>query len=40
MSSHTPAPDAAVLRSRVDRARAAAAGTGLLIAPGSDLRYL
>src|SRR5919107_802258 len=33
-------PDAAVLRSRLDRAREAAAGTGLMIAPGSDLRYL
>ncbi|MFB6723281.1 M24 family metallopeptidase [Kribbella sp. NPDC056345] len=43
MSSRAPlglAPDAAVLRSRVERARTAAAGTGLLIAPGSDLRYL
>ncbi|TDD18987.1 aminopeptidase P family protein [Kribbella turkmenica] len=35
-----PVPDAAVLRSRLERAREAAAGTGLLIAPGSDLRYL
>jgi Xaa-Pro aminopeptidase len=35
-----PVPEAAVLRSRLDRAREAAAGTGLLIAPGSDLRYL
>jgi Xaa-Pro aminopeptidase len=33
-------PDAAVLRARLQRAREAAAGTGLLIAPGSDLRYL
>ncbi|GAA1568727.1 Xaa-Pro peptidase family protein [Kribbella sancticallisti] len=33
-------PAAAVLRTRLDRARQAAAGTGLLIAPGSDLRYL
>ncbi len=43
MSSRTsqgPTPDAAVLRSRVERIRTAAAGTGLLIAPGSDLRYL
>jgi Xaa-Pro aminopeptidase len=42
-SLHTPAPDAAALRSRLDRARAAAAAAGtdaLLIAPGSDLRYL
>ena len=30
----------AVLHSRLDRARKAAAGTGLMIAPGSDLRYL
>jgi Xaa-Pro aminopeptidase len=43
MSSRTPqgpAPEATVLRARLDRARQAAAGTGLLIAPGSDLRYL
>ncbi|MET7284007.1 Xaa-Pro peptidase family protein [Kribbella sp. NPDC005582] len=43
MSSRTPQgpiPDVAVLRSRVERARTEAAGTGLLIAPGSDLRYL
>ncbi|MEV5961330.1 Xaa-Pro peptidase family protein [Kribbella sp. NPDC051952] len=43
MSSRTPqgpAPEASVLRARLERARAAAAGTGLLIAPGSDLRYL
>ncbi|MET9273130.1 Xaa-Pro peptidase family protein [Kribbella sp. NPDC003557] len=33
-------PDAAVLRARLDRARDTAAGTGLVIAPGSDLRYL
>jgi len=33
-------PDANVLRARLDRAREAAAGTGLVIAPGSDLRYL
>jgi Xaa-Pro aminopeptidase len=43
MSSRTPqgpAPEAAILRARLQRAREAAAGTGLLIAPGSDLRYL
>jgi len=42
-SLHTPAPDPAVLRARLDRARAAAAAAdtdALLIAPGSDLRYL
>lgn len=39
-SLHLQAPDSAVLRARLDRARKAAAGTGLLIAPGSDLRYL
>ncbi|WP_410597563.1 M24 family metallopeptidase [Amycolatopsis sp. lyj-23] len=42
-SLHTPAPDAAALRARLDRARAAAGAAGtdaLLIAPGSDLRYL
>ncbi|WP_433022904.1 M24 family metallopeptidase [Kribbella sp. CA-294648] len=39
-SAHPPAPDSAVLRARLERAREAAAGTGLLIAPGSDLRYL
>ncbi|WP_158883721.1 M24 family metallopeptidase [Amycolatopsis anabasis] len=42
-SLHTPAPDAASLRARLDRARKAAADAGadaLLIAPGSDLRYL
>ncbi|MEU8223057.1 Xaa-Pro peptidase family protein [Kribbella sp. NPDC048915] len=33
-------PESDVLRARLDRARAAAAGTGLVIAPGSDLRYL
>ncbi|WP_133789088.1 Xaa-Pro peptidase family protein [Kribbella sp. VKM Ac-2571] len=33
-------PGAAVLRARLDRAREAAAGTGLVITPGSDLRYL
>ncbi|GAA1986036.1 Xaa-Pro peptidase family protein [Amycolatopsis minnesotensis] len=41
-SLHTPAPEAEVLRARLDRARAAAAAAGtdaLLIAPGSDLRY-
>lgn len=42
-SLHTPAPDPAHLRSRLDRVRAAAAAAdtdALLIAPGSDLRYL
>ncbi|PXY22937.1 M24 family metallopeptidase [Prauserella muralis] len=42
-SLHTPAPDAASLRARIDRARGAAADANtdaLLIAPGSDLRYL
>ncbi|NIK59443.1 M24 family metallopeptidase [Kribbella shirazensis] len=39
-SALPPVPDAAVLRARLDRAREAAAGTGLVIAPGSDLRYL
>jgi Xaa-Pro aminopeptidase len=42
-SLHTPAPDAAALRARLDRARTAAAAAStdaLLIAPGSDLRYL
>jgi Xaa-Pro aminopeptidase len=39
-SSHQPPTDSAVLRARLARAREAAAGTGLLIAPGSDLRYL
>jgi len=39
-SALPPIPDFAVLRSRLDRAREAAAGTGLVIAPGSDLRYL
>ncbi|MDX6241715.1 MAG: hypothetical protein QOG10_6539 [Kribbellaceae bacterium] len=42
-SLHLPAPDAAVLRARIDRAQKAAADAdtdGLLIAPGSDLRYL
>ena len=32
--------DAGVLRGRLERAREAAGGTGLVIAPGSDLRYL
>jgi Xaa-Pro aminopeptidase len=42
-SLHSPAPDAATLRARLDRARNAAANAdtdALLIAPGSDLRYL
>jgi Xaa-Pro aminopeptidase len=42
-SLHNPAPDASSLRARLDRARAAAAAAdtdALLIAPGSDLRYL
>jgi Xaa-Pro aminopeptidase len=42
-SLHTAAPDAAALRARLDRARAAASAAdtdALLIAPGSDLRYL
>src|ERR1700716_537915 len=42
-SLHSPAPDAATLRARLDRARNAAAKAdtdALLIAPGSDLRYL
>ncbi|EHK82204.1 M24 family metallopeptidase [Saccharomonospora azurea] len=42
-SLHNPAPDAATLRARLDRARAAAADAAtdaLLIGPGSDLRYL
>ncbi|EHR51091.1 Xaa-Pro aminopeptidase [Saccharomonospora marina XMU15] len=42
-SLHTPAPDAATLRARLDRARGAAADArtdALLVAPGSDLRYL
>lgn len=33
-------PDPAVLRARLDRVRETAAGTALLITPGSDLRYL
>jgi len=44
MSSRSPQPlDPATFRARLDRARAAAATAGndaLLIAPGSDLRYL
>jgi Xaa-Pro aminopeptidase len=43
MASRTPqgpVPESAVLRARLERAREAAAGTGLVIAPGSDLRYL
>jgi Xaa-Pro aminopeptidase len=42
-SLHLPTPDAAVLRARIDRAQKATADAdtdGLLIAPGSDLRYL
>lgn len=39
-SALPPVHDAAVLRARLNRAREAAAGTGLVIAPGSDLRYL
>lgn len=39
-TSPSTTPDAAVLRTRLDRAREAAAGIGLMIAPGSDLRYL
>jgi Xaa-Pro aminopeptidase len=42
-SLHLPAPDVTVLRARIDRAQKAAADAdtdGLLIAPGSDLRYL
>ncbi|GAB3349775.1 M24 family metallopeptidase [Amycolatopsis echigonensis] len=42
-SLHPPAPDAAALRARLDRAAKAAAAAGadaLLVAPGSDLRYL
>ncbi|WP_460653345.1 M24 family metallopeptidase [Kribbella endophytica] len=37
---HQSAPDAGVLRKRLERAQQVAAGTGLVIAPGSDLRYL
>ncbi|HWD82158.1 MAG TPA: Xaa-Pro peptidase family protein [Kribbella sp.] len=39
-SALPPIPAAAVLRARLDRAREVAAGAGLVIAPGSDLRYL
>ncbi|GAA3569722.1 Xaa-Pro peptidase family protein [Amycolatopsis ultiminotia] len=42
-SLHTPAPDAAALRARLVRAAEAAAAAdtdALLVAPGSDLRYL
>ncbi|EID56233.1 M24 family metallopeptidase [Saccharomonospora xinjiangensis] len=42
-SLHFPAPDAATLRARIDRARSAtadAATDALLIGPGSDLRYV
>ncbi|TDW92036.1 Xaa-Pro peptidase family protein [Kribbella sp. VKM Ac-2566] len=39
-SALPPVHDVAVLRARLDRAREAAAGTGLVITPGSDLRYL
>ncbi|WP_033287501.1 M24 family metallopeptidase [Amycolatopsis jejuensis] len=42
-SLHTPAPDAAALRARLHRAAKAAAAAdtdALLVAPGSDLRYL
>ncbi|MFE3178821.1 M24 family metallopeptidase [Amycolatopsis sp. NPDC059090] len=42
-SLNTPAPDAAALRARLDRAAKAAAAAdtdALLVAPGSDLRYL
>jgi Xaa-Pro aminopeptidase len=39
-SALPPVLDVAVLRARLDRAREAAAGTGLVITPGSDLRYL
>ena len=35
-----PAPDAAVLRRRLERIREAAGTTGLVVAPGSDLTYL
>src|SRR5947208_14363805 len=38
-SALPPIPDATVLRARLDRAREVAAGAGLVIAPGSDLRY-
>jgi Xaa-Pro aminopeptidase len=39
-SALPPVHDVAVLRARLDRAREAAAGTALVITPGSDLRYL
>src|SRR5699024_382433 len=42
-SLHTAAPDTATLRARLDRAGEAAAAAdtdALLVAPGSDLRYL
>lgn len=42
-SLHLPAPDPATLRARLDRARAATADANtdaLIVAPGSDLRYL
>ena len=35
-----PAPEAAVLRRRLERLRKAAGTTGLVVAPGSDLTYL
>lgn len=35
-----PAPDAAVLRRRLERVREAAGTTGLVVSPGSDLTYL
>lgn len=35
-----PVPDVSVLRARLDRVREVADGAGLVIAPGSDLRYL
>ncbi|MEV6288692.1 Xaa-Pro peptidase family protein [Kribbella sp. NPDC051770] len=37
---HQVAPEPAVLRRRLQRAQEVAAGTGLVVAPGSDLRYL
>ena len=39
-SAPPPIPEASVLRARLERAREVAAGAGLVIAPGSDLRYL
>ncbi|GAA1132448.1 Xaa-Pro peptidase family protein [Kribbella jejuensis] len=39
-SALPPIPEASVLRARLERAREVAAGAGLVIAPGSDLRYL